>query len=412
MTSTHTTGSRRAPQLGARLTLAVAVAAAAGGAAPLAAQRLAVRAENPLVVARPDETMAVAWSTVVRALPAATATRVRVVDAGTGRELPSQLVAATAGGTPDSLIFQADFRPREVRAFAIEAAAPAAPYAARTFARHDDPRDDIAWESDRIAWRMYGQGLKKTPSAMSSSGVDVWVKRTRALIVEKWYTKGHDQYHVDTGEGADFYDVGETLGAGGTAVWRDGRFYPADNFTRWRIVANGPVRTVFELEYAPWNAGGLQVSETRRITMDAGANVFREESVFRTPQGATAELPYVVGELKRPGMVGTTSRAHAWAWLTGWGPVSPKQGGHGELGTAVLLPRDRVTDWKETGDHYLAVSHATPGVPVVHYVGAGWTDSGDFRDVRDWWRYLDDVAERLATPVRLTVGGDTRAASR
>ncbi len=400
-----------------RLTLPAAAAlAAALPARPAAAQgaaagRLPVRAENPAAVARPDETIALAWAAVARALPAAAPARVRVVDAGTGRELASQALDADADGAPDSLLFQADFRPREARAFAVEAAAPAAPYPARTHARHDDPRDDIAWESDRIAWRVYGQGLKKTPSAMSSSGVDVWVKRTRALVVDRWYAKGHDAYHVDTGEGADFFDVGQTLGAGGTAVWRGGRMYRADNFTRWRILANGPVRTVFELEYAPWDAGGLRVRETKRVSIDAGSNLFRQESTFHTEGGSAAEVPYVIGELKRAGMVGTTSRARAWAWLTGWGPVSPKQGGHGEMGTAVLLPRDRVTDWKETDDHYLAVTRATPGVPTVQYVGAGWTDSGDFRDVRDWWRYLDDFAERLAAPVRVTVGGAAASAA-
>ena len=391
---------------------AAAVGRAAGGQSPTAG-RLAVQAENTLGIPRADETLAIAWATIAGQLSGVTPGRVRVVDVASGRELPSQVITAASGtgaGAPDSLIFQANFWPKETKRFVVEPGVPAT-YAPRTFARHDDPRDDLAWESDRMAWRMYGQGLKKTSSAMSSSGVDIWVKRTRALIVEKWYAKGHDQYHVDTGEGADFYDVGETLGAGGTAVWRGNRMYPADNFTRWRIVANGPVRTVFELEYAPWNAGGIQVSETRRIAIDAGSNLFRQESVFRTADGSTAELPYVLGELKRAGMVGTMSRAHAWAWLTGWGPVSPKSGGHGDLGTAILLPRDRLTDWKEVSDHYLAVTHATPGQPVVHYVGAGWTDSGDFRDVREWWHYLDDFAERLSAPVRVTVGIGATSAS-
>ena len=49
----------------------------------------------------------------------------------------------------------------------------------------------MAWESERVAFRIYGAGLKKTSSAMSSNGIDVWNK-TRALIVVKWYAKGHD----------------------------------------------------------------------------------------------------------------------------------------------------------------------------------------------------------------------------
>lgn len=371
---------------------------------------LAVAATNPLPLVRADETLSLAWADVVRQLPAVAPTRVRVIDAS-GAEVPSQVVDEQGDGTPDALIFQATFWPKEAKRFAVQAAAPAAPYKARTHARHDAPRDDVAWESDRIAWRMYGQGLKKTSSAMSSSGIDIWVKRTRDLVVEKWYAKGHDAYHVDTGEGADFYDVGETLGSGGTAVWRDGQLKRADNFERWRILATGPVRTVFELQYPAWDAGdGVRVTETKRIAQDAGSPFFRQEVTYTVVGGQATSIPYAIGELKRAGMVGTTSKAQPWAWLTGWGPVSPKKGGHGELGTAILLPRDRVTDWKETGDHYLAISSATPGQPAVHWVGAAWTASGDVRDVRDWWRQLDEFAQRLAAPIAVTLGGAATAA--
>jgi hypothetical protein len=40
---------------------------------------------------------------------------------------------------------------------------------------------------------------------------------------------------------------------------------------------------------------------------------------------------------------------------------------------------------------------------VSYWTGAGWTDSGDFRDVRDWWTYLDQWAQRLAAPIKLTI---------
>ena len=374
---------------------------------PRLVRRAAVRVENPLQIARPSETVALPWTTVTRQLPGAATDRVRVLDA-TGGEIASQVVDDDGDGTMDALLFQGDFAPGETKAFTVEAAAPRARYVARVHVRHDDPRDDMAWESDRIAFRIYGEGLKKTSSAMSSSGIDVWPKRTRALVIEKWYAKGHDAYHVDTGEGADFYDVGETLGTGGTAVFRNDSLFRADNFKAWRVVADGPIRAVFELRYDPWNAGGRRVSEVKRIAIDAGQNLYRSESVFRADDGAP--IPYAIGVVKRPGMIGIESKAQPWAWLTGWGPVAPKNGGHGELGTAVLLPRDRVTDWKEVQDHYVAVSRAASGQPVVHWIGAGWTASGDFPTPQAWWDYLDAFAQRLASPVQVTFGGAATAA--
>ncbi|MEO8624781.1 MAG: DUF4861 family protein, partial [bacterium] len=332
----------------------------AGAQSPVVS-RVVVRVDNPLALVRHDETVSVSWADMQRRLTGVTAARVRVLDSE-GREIPSQVVDDDGDGTVDALIFQGDFGAKEARHYTVEAVAPTRAYEPKVAVRHDEPRDDIAWESDRIAFRVYGEGLKKTPSAMSSAGLDVWNKKTRALIIEKWYGLGHDSYHVDTGEGADFYDVNETLGNGGVAGWKNDTLWRPDNFKQWRIIAVGPIRVVFELKYDPFNVAGTKVSEIKRISIDAGSNLFKSTSTFATAAGG--DIAYVIGTVKRPGMIGTMSKNNAWAWLTGWGPVAPKSGGHGEMGTAVLLPRASVSDWKEAHGHYLAVSKATSGKAV------------------------------------------------
>jgi pectinesterase len=365
-----------------------------------AQSRIRVVAENPIAVARASETVAVPWSDVTRLVSGAAADRIRVRDAD-GRELVSQVVDNDGDGKMDELIFQGDFRASERRSFTLESGQPQVQKVAAAFARHDPPRDDMAWESDRIAFRIYGEGLKKTPSAMSSNGIDVWPKRVKALIVEKWYAKGHDEYHIDKGEGADFFDVGQTLGAGGTAIWAGDSIHRGDNFKAHRIIANGPIRAIFELRYDPWKGGGHTVSEVKRIAIDAGQNLYRSESIFTREGGG--EIPYAIGLVKRPGLRGTETIDSPWPWLSGWGPVAPKNGGHGELGTAILIPRSQWRDWKEIGNHYLAIGRATSGQPAVHYVGAGWTASGDFPTPQSWWAYLDNYAQRLAAPLKVTV---------
>lgn len=358
-----------------------------------------VQAQNPLAIERRDEVVAIPWDQVMRYLPTATPSRIRVHEPGNS-DLPVQVVDNDGDGKPDELLFLSNFWPSEIRTFAVLPIAQMVTMTPRVFIRHDDPRDDVAWESDRIAFRIYGEGLKKTSSAMSSNGIDVWPKSVHTLVVEKWYTKGHDEYHIDTGEGADFFDVGETLGAGGTAIWKNDTIYRADNFKAWKIIANGPIRAIFELKYDPWSGGGITTSETKRVTIDAGQNLYRAESIF---QSKSPEIPYAIGLVKRPGMRGTESKDKSWAWVTGWGPVAPKNGGHGELGTAVMIPRETLRDWKETKDHYLAISSAKSGVPVVHYIGAGWTASGDFPTPQSWWAYLDTFADRLANPIKVTI---------
>ena len=388
-----------------------AAAIVAAPARPIAAQSASIRVENTSGIERPDETIGVPWSEVRARVSGAAPGHVRVLDPS-GAEVVSQVVDDDGDGTPDELIFQSGFWPGETKRFVIDNGVPKAAYPkARVYATHTDPRDDMAWESDRIGFRTYGQGLWKVDSLLSS-GIDVWVKRTRDPIVDKWYAKGHDAYHVDTGEGADFFDVGQTLGAGGTAIWRNGKMYRAANFKSWKIIANGPVRTIFEMYYEPWDADGLRVSETKRIALDAGSNLNKATSIFRVEGGNAAEVPYVIGLVKRRVMVGSESSARDWAWLSGWGPVSPKDGGHGELGTVVMMPRARLEDWKESSDHYFAVAQAKSGEPVVHYIGAGWTDSGDFRTVAEWWEYLDHFAQRLAAPVVVTWAAATPPATK
>ena len=92
--------------------------------------------------------------------------------------------------------------------------------------------DDFAWENDRIAHRMYGAALETwAQEPLTSSAVDVWVKRTPRLVINDWYMV--DDYHRDTGEGADLYSAGKTRGCGGSGIWKDGTLY-----------AEGEVRTI------------------------------------------------------------------------------------------------------------------------------------------------------------------------
>jgi pectinesterase len=163
---------------------------AVAGAGALEAQvggsaRVTIRVDNSLALERRDETVSVPWPDVQRRVAGVSATKVRVLDAER-REIPSQVVDDDGDGTLDALIFQGDFAAKETRHFIIEAATPSQKYEPKVAVRHDEPRDDMAWESDRAAFRIYGEGLKKTPQAMSSSRIDVWNKKTRALIVEKW----------------------------------------------------------------------------------------------------------------------------------------------------------------------------------------------------------------------------------
>ena len=115
---------------------------------------------------------------------------------------------------------------------------PGTPEAFKTIAcgkQYPERVDDIAWENDRIAFRTYGPALQATGE--KAYGCDIWVKcvsepivdmrykteldpETRAKIAElrKTDPKAAQQlsesvsYHIDHGNGLDYYKVGPTLG--------------------------------------------------------------------------------------------------------------------------------------------------------------------------------------------------------
>jgi pectinesterase len=122
------------------------------------------------------------------------------------------------------------------------------------------------------------------------NGIDVWTKRVRSLIVAKWYMEsegsppGKDTYHTDRGEGADYFSVGRSLGAGGSGAWLNGTLYQPGIFSSWKTIFNGPLRVCFELTYDSIRAGQSVLSEVRRISLDAGENLNSLSDIFRYAQ--------------------------------------------------------------------------------------------------------------------------------
>jgi pectinesterase len=322
-----------------------------------------------------------------------------VRDEATGSELVSQTVDENGDGIADVFLFQADFKPEEVRRFHVVKGIPSKKIDSLTDARFVLPREDLAWENDRIAFRMYGPAMAKDVN----NGVDVWTKRVRYRIVEKWYKQsegsapGKDTYHIDNGEGADFFSVGRTLGAGGSAILVGDSLVQPGVFASYKIIATGPIRAQFELTYNPVQVNGTQLTETRRITLDAGSNLNRMEVTYRGE--GTQELTFVAGIVKRAGVVATLDEDGGWVALWGSTNDSPE---NGFLGTGVVMPKASVLRVKENAIHALIIGKTKVGTTTRYYSGFGWTRMGDVTTSRDWNAYLAEQAMHLQAPLRIT----------
>ncbi|HSY09916.1 MAG TPA: glycoside hydrolase family 88 protein, partial [Candidatus Dormibacteraeota bacterium] len=192
----------------------------------------------------------------------------KIMNDVSSRVLDSQVYSSESNSAPDKLLFQVDLAPSETRTFYIlDASALAAvpPPIVKTFARYVPERhDDFAWESDRIAHRMFGPALETwQEEPLTSSGVDVWIKRTRNLIVNQMYRTG---VYDTNGVSQDDYKVGKTRGDGGLGIWDGQKLHVSANWHDYKVITTGPIRSEFELTYDAWDAGnGRMVTETKRI---------------------------------------------------------------------------------------------------------------------------------------------------
>lgn len=398
----------------------LAAAFATFGSAAIAAEKLVVTASHALSIARPSETITIPWSEVNKALPHALVQKIAVRDSS-GRLLPYQVTnVAPQAKDPDrvgvaygELIFQHDFAPGEQSAtFTVEQTETVSPpFPIKAFARQVPERlDDFAWENDRLAHRTYGPALAAQPASgttkevLVTSGLDLWCKRVDYPIVDRWYNKGHDHYHKDQGEGMDMYGVGPSRGCGGTGIWLDGRLYVSRNYSSARVLANGPVRAVFELTYDTWAADGVFVSETKRFTVDAGRNLDLIESTF-TATGKVPELTVGVGLGKTPAdkgqepVITLTPDADAGT-LAQW--VAQKT--NGSLGTAVvIIDPTAFVGFAEDSRNSLALARVAPGQPLRYLAGAGWDLAGHYPDQSSWLAYVAAESARARSPITVTL---------
>ena len=247
--------------------------------------------------------------------------------------------------------------------------------------------DDFAWENDVIAFRAYGPALLKQDGPQS--GLDVWVKSTPRLVQSDWYQR--NEYHKNHGDGLDGYHVGTTRGCGGTAIVdAGGQLRVGANYTACRIAENGPDRVVFELDYAPWDAGaGRQVRETKRVTLVAGSHFNRIQSTF-TFDGPPLDV--AVGVKVHPKGQVLTPAGGKGRFVAEWEPTDADPS---FTATAVILTTDAPARIAEIDGQLMLVTRAESGTPLTYLAGGAWSAAG-FPTADAWLAYVRDVNAREA----------------
>ncbi len=326
--------------------------------------------------------------------------KIHVTLAATGAEILSQGMDTDGDYDDDTLVFPADLSAKGAVTFRLALGA------VKTYAKEDfkvygrfvrERFDDFAWENDKVAFRMYGEALETWErEPLTSSSVDAWVKKTPRLAINDWYLV--DDYHKDHGEGGDFYPAGKSRGCGGSALLSDGKLYASKNFRKSRVLSRGPIRLLFELTYDAWDAAGVKVKETKRVTLDAGSHFSRFESRYSTESGAPLPetLLWAAGTKKEKGA--DVRIDPALGFVRAWERLN-RYAEDGFMGCAVVADPKAIASTPELDGNLLLALRG----PAAYYAGTGWDRGGEFKTVADFDAHVEAFARRLASPLRVEV---------
>ncbi|MFH6767519.1 DUF4861 family protein [Gaetbulibacter aquiaggeris] len=329
-----------------------------------------------------------------------------IKDVESGLLQVTQAVDNDADGVEDVLLFQPQMKPLSENTYQIiyisEGEKPKAQNLC--YSRFVPERtDDYAWENDKVAFRIFGPDAQRRfennlEEGTLSSGVDAWLKKVKYPIINNWYKKYTEKtgsYHVDTGEGLDNFHVGKSRGVGGVAYKKDSIYYVSKNFTKWRTITTGPLRTSFYVEYKNWDAGGKQIIESKVISLDLGNNFSKFEV---TIEGADNISPGLTMH-EKDGIVSSDETN----WVSYWQPHFDS-----ELGMALLTKKEFFNGYEEYNVAAEDLSNAYLHLKIIngktmYYAGFGWKKSDQFSNKEEWEHYLNDFTERLNNPLEVVI---------
>lgn len=241
-------------------------------------------------------------------------------------------------------------------------------------------KGDVAWENDFTAFRVYSLDVAEKSRALS--GVDMWPKSVDYSIIDTWYAldAAGQPYHIDRGQGCDFYSMGNGRGIGGTGVWAEDTLWTSRNYCTYEILQNDPSHIAFALEYEPYQAGSVTVTEHKRIDMILGTPFFKITSTLETSDSSDVILAVGLTDFgaaqvlclsKEDGMVSLDERLtvpDSTVHPCGYREWTSETA----IFSAVVADPARIVDIVHGQKDMLVLQRVQSGKPVVTYAGAVW----------------------------------------
>ena len=320
------------------------------------------------------------------------------------------------------LLIDASVRPHGSATYYVSIGKPYQQKVYATGALYKIRKDDIAWENDRCAYRVYGPALQRTGER--SFGTDIWVKNTPDTVVYERYIKDMNgnikgdkmdakvrdiltSFHLDHGNGLDPYRVGATLGLGAPSLMVGKNQVLPYCYKDYRILDNGPLRFTVELTYNPSTVGDMKnVVEHRIISLDKGSN-FNKMTVWY--DGLTTPTDFATGFPIHE--EDTETKTFAKDYVSYADPTDNVEVNNSQVYVGVLFPEGidhtyyQLFDKKHDGatGHALGLKRGLKNQEKYsYYFGAAWSKY-DVRSYAEWQIRIKDYLDALKTPLQVEV---------
>ena len=331
---------------------------------------------------------------------------IRVKVLGTNEYLRSQWIDYDYDGKGDEFLFEADIKANATANYSIVSDTVKVPESkVMTYSRFVPERiDDYAWENNKVAFRAYGPVAQQLveqhkEGGTLSSGIDLWFKKVDYSIIDSWYKKNVETpgyYHIEHGEGYDPYHVGASRGTGGAGIWENDSLQVAKNYISYKTIAKGPLRTVFELTYAPWSSYG--VHETKRISLDLDSNFSKFEISLRSDK----KIPNYTLGITLHEKKGEVNINKVKGWFRHWEAIDSSFVGEGIVLNPAIINTAFANDSK-TPDQSNLLIVLNPETKYTYYAGFAWTGSKQVSDVTEWDEILGKQAKIIANPLQVII---------
>lgn len=291
------------------------------------------------------------------------------------------------------LLMEVHVRPKGEAVFTLQPGTPT-PFRSWVDGRqYPERKDDIAFENDRIGFRIYGPALQR--KGEKGYGYDLWVKRTTELILGELYRNDPRlSFHLDYGKGVDCFAVGPTLGCGTPAMFQEGDIRFPWCYETYKILDKGPLRFTVQVDFPTTSDG---ITEHRILSLDKGSN-FVESTVWY--DGLSQPTDVLAGFPIRPAGAATLVRGNNFIQYAD--PTIEPERYQTQVYVALLFPEQQV-DIDVVQQHGVGILRRYTSDQRFHYfIGAAWSEF-DVRSQAEWQLRIDGVLQAKQNPLQITI---------